>query len=235
MAKILLIDLETFGFDFSADKGFILCGSYKWIGENKVHTITHKDREAFREKPNDDKEICRRLAEVIEEADLVVTWNGKSFDMRFLQTRMLKHRLGYLPPVPHEDALLTARARLKMRRSLDNVQKFFGLGHKKTDLNIETWMSAGAGNWKALQYVIHHCEQDVLVLEEAYNLISPMSRVHPSVAIINGEPEGCPFCGKKHLNSRGKIQALRHYRNRFHCRACGRWSTSDPIKHQRRK
>lgn len=231
MAKILFLDLETFGFDFLADKGFILCGSYKWQHEPVVRTVTHTSEKQFKKCPRNDKEICRELAKVIGEADLIVTWNGLRFDLPFLQTRMLKHRLGYLPPVPHEDGLKTARRTLKMRRSLDNIQKFFGLKEAKTELNLETWMDAGAGDWKALSYVVEHCEKDVLVLEEAYNLISPLSRVHPNVAIINGTPNGCPHCGKQgELQKRGKIHALRHYRLRFQCQKCGKWSTSTPIR-----
>jgi uncharacterized protein YprB with RNaseH-like and TPR domain len=215
----LLFDLETFGFDFSADKGFILCASYKWLGQDKVTTIKYGGG-------TDDKELCRELARIIELADLVVTWNGKSFDMRFLQTRMLKHRLGYLPPVPHEDGLLTARRSLKMRRSLDNVAKFFTFKEQKSPVSFDQWLEAGLGNPKALRYVINHCEKDVLVLEEAYKLLGPLSKVHPNVSAEEGR---CPFCHSKKLQQRGRVYALRHYRIRYHCR-CGRWSTSAPVK-----
>lgn len=219
MAKILLFDLETFGWDFAADKGFILCASYKWYGEKGVHTIKYTGG-------RDDRSLCKAMAQLIEEADMVVTWNGKDFDMRFLQTRMLKHRLGYLPPVPHEDGLLTARKSLKMRRSLDNVAKFFKFKNQKTPVSFDEWFEAGLGDKKALSYVIDHCEKDVLVLEEAYKLLGPLSKVHPNVA---KDSNLCPFCGKGKLQKRGFLYALRHYRIRYHCR-CGRWSSSAPIR-----
>lgn len=217
--KILLWDLETMGFDFSADKGWILCASWKWLGEKEVHTVEYK-------RPRNDYGVCLRMARLLEEADMHVTWNGKSFDMRFLATRMLKHRLGYLPPVPHEDGLLTARRHLKMRRSLDNVAKFFEFDEQKSPVSFETWFDAGLGDKKAMQYVVKHCEKDVLVLEEAYKLLGPLSKVHPNVS---GEEGRCPFCGGKDLQKRGRVCALRHYRIRYHCR-CGRWSTSAPVR-----
>jgi uncharacterized protein YprB with RNaseH-like and TPR domain len=232
--KVLIFDLETYGFDFSADKGYILCASYKWLDENKVHTIAHTDMAKFRSTPQDDKEICRQLLAVIVQADVLVGWNSKSFDARFLQTRLMKHGLGYLPPVPHCDLLLTSRQHTKMRRSLDNTQKFFGLSEAKTPLNIDTWMAAGRGEAKALKEVITHCVQDVKVTEEAYKLFAPLSQVHPNVSFKDGKA-GCPLCGAEKLQQRGTIWALRHFRIRYHCQDCGRWSTSHPYRTKQEK
>lgn len=235
MAKILFWDIETFGMDFNADKGFIMVISYKWQGEKEVHTITRKNPRKWSRKLFNDKTICAEFANILEKADMHVTWNGTKFDVPFLQTRMLKHRLGYLPPVPHEDGLRTARRTLKMRRNLDNIQKFFELGTPKEDMNlVKVWMPAAMGDPVALRQVIKRCESDVKLLEEAYDLIGPLSKVHPNVSIINGELDGCPFCGSKELNNRGKMHALRHYRLRYHCRKCGRWSTSGPITKKRK-
>lgn len=234
--KALLFDLETFGFNFNADAGFIMVISYKWLGDKKVHTITRDNPHKWTKHMQDDKEICRKFAAVVEEADMVIGWNSKSFDWRFLQTRMLKHGLGYLPPVPHEDGLSTARRTLKMGRSLENIGKFFGLHTQKEKMDLaKVWTPAGMGDPVALKQVIKRCESDVLLLEEAYNLLAPLSKVHPNVCIIDGEPEGCPLCKGKRLQQRGRVNALRHYRLRFHCQDCGRWSTSEPIKQKRLK
>jgi len=229
--KALLFDIETYGMDFNADTGFIMAISYKWLGEKKVHTITRKNPNEWTKDFANDKERCKEFAKVVEEADLVIGWNSRSFDWRFLQTRMLYHRLGVLPPVAHEDGLLTARRTLKMRRSLENVGKFFGLKTQKEKMDLhKVWFPAACGDPIALKQVIKRCESDVLLLEEAYNLLAPLSNVHPNVCIIDGQPTGCPLCKSKKLNLRGRITALRHYRIRYHCRDCGRWSTSAPIK-----
>jgi len=171
--KCLLFDLETYGMDFNADTGFIMVASYKWLGEKKVHTITRKNPSQWVKDFSNDKELCRQMAEIIAQADMVVGWNSRSFDWRFLQTRMTYHRLGVLPPVPHEDGLLTARRTLKMRRSLENVGKFFGLKTEKEKMDLhKVWFPAACGDPKALKQVIKRCESDVLLLEEAYNLLN---------------------------------------------------------------
>jgi uncharacterized protein YprB with RNaseH-like and TPR domain len=232
--KCLLFDIETYGMDFNADTGFIMVISYKWVGEKKVHTITREKRNEWVKDFANDKEICRKFAKVVEEADMVVGWNSRSFDWRFIQTRMLYHRLGVLPPTPHEDGLLTARRTLKMRRSLENVGKFFGLKTQKEKMDLQkVWFPAACGDPVALKQVIKRCESDVLLLEEAYNLLAPLSKTHPNVSIIDGVVDGCPLCKSKKLQQRGKQVALRHYRIRYHCSDCGRWSTSAPIKIKR--
>jgi uncharacterized protein YprB with RNaseH-like and TPR domain len=233
-AKILIFDIECYTHDFAADKGYLLCIGYKWLGDKKVGMIRPKNMDAFRRDPTNDKAMCQEFLKLVEQADIVAGWNSKSFDWRFLQTRILKHRLGYLPPVPHCDLLLTSRATTKMRRSLDNTGKFFGLKNQKVPLNIDRWMAAGRGDDAALREIIAHCVSDVLMTEEAYRLFAPMSRVHPNVALINGNQTGCPLCATVgSLQQRGKIHALRHYRLRYHCQKCGRWSTSGEIKYKK--
>lgn len=229
--QCLLWDIETYGMNFSADAGFIMVISYKWLGENKIYTITRNNPSKWSRKLFDDKEICRQFQKVFEQADMHVTWNGTRFDLPFLQTRMLKHKLGFLPPVPHEDGLRTARRSLKMRRSLENIGKFFELSTEKEEMNLaKVWMPSAMGDPTALKQVIKRCESDVKLLEEAYLLLRPLSKVHPNVGLIDDFPNGCPKCKSKRLQRRGKISALRHFRWRYQCADCGGWSTSNPIK-----
>lgn len=227
--KILLWDIETYGMNFNADAGFIMVISYKWLNEKEVYTITRHNPHKWTKKLFDDKFICSEFKKVFEKADMHVTWNGTKFDVPFLQTRMLKHKLGILPPVAHEDGLRTARRTLKMRRSLENIGKFFSLKTEKEKMDLASvWVPAAMGNPKALKQVIKRCESDVLLLEEAYKLLAPLSKTHPNVT---GEADKCPVCGSKQLHKRGAQKALRHYRNRYQCQDCGRWSTSRPIKY----
>lgn len=234
--KALLFDIETYGMDFNADTGFIMAISYKWLDESKVHTITRKNKNEWVKDFANDREICREFARVVEEADMVIGWNSRSFDWRFIQTRMTYHRLGVLPPVPHEDGLQTARRTLKMRRSLENIGKFFGLHTQKEKMDLhKVWFPAACGDPTALKQVIKRCESDVLLLEEAYQLLKPLSKVHPNVSVIDGKGDGCPICGGKRLQQRGKVHALRHHRLRFQCQDCAHWSTSAPIKSKKKE
>lgn len=229
--KILIFDIECYTHDFAADKGYMLCIGYKWLGDKETHVIVPCNLEKWSKNPTADKEQIIEFMRLVEEADLVVGWNSKSFDWRFIQTRALKHKLGALPPVPHADLLLTARNTTKMRRTLDNIGKFFDLKNQKIPLDINVWMAAGRGDIKALKQIIDHCIADVKMTEEAYYIFAPLSRVHPNVAMIEGKPGHCPRCGKDALIRKGEVKALRHYRKQFKCKNCGHWPTSNPIKY----
>jgi predicted RNA-binding Zn-ribbon protein involved in translation (DUF1610 family) len=231
--KILFYDLETYGHDFSANLGYILCASYKWLHEKKVHTIGHKLTGRHVADITNDKFICEQMAALINESDVVVTWNGRDFDHRFLQARMLHHGLGALKWDGQEDLLMTARKRLKMRpRSLGEVGRFLGCKEQKMLVTKEVWMAAGRGEVAGLKEWQSRCVSDVLLLEEIYHKLGPLSNTHPNVTHRQIDGNLCPFCGKDELQSRGRTLALRHYRQRYRCQGCGKWATGNPIKYK---
>lgn len=228
--RIVLWDIETFGFDFSADKGFILCGSYKTLGRRGIETAVRVNL-APGKALWDDKLVCQQLYRAISEADMWVTHNGKRFDVPFLNTRLLKHGLNPLPPVPHFDTCEVIWKKLKMRARLDSAQKFFGWGHKKTDLNLATWTEAASGDKRALREVVRHCEADIRVLEDAYMTFRVLGYKHPNIAAIAEDGERCPYCGKRNtLQRRGYIVSKVRHSARYQCQSCGGWSHGAPEK-----
>ncbi|WP_437339006.1 ribonuclease H-like domain-containing protein [Sorangium sp. So ce394] len=67
----------------------------------------------------EEEPILRRLAERLEGASMIITYNGKAFDMPLLRTRYVMNRLPPPPELPHLDLVHVARrihkARLKTR------------------------------------------------------------------------------------------------------------------------
>lgn len=66
-------------------------------------------------RPVDEPALLRWVAERVAAADLVITYNGKSFDLPLLASRMVMNRMPPLPERPHLDLLHVAR-RLHQRR-----------------------------------------------------------------------------------------------------------------------
>lgn|SRR3990167_3311921 len=228
-AKVLFLDLETYGHDFAANLGYILCGSYKWLGQKQVITIQRKKIVPWIKEAENDKQICEKLAAVIAEAEIVVTWNGIDFDYKFLQARMLRHGLGALKVDGHEDLLRTARKRLGMRpRSLEEVGRFLKCSEQKQKVPKEVWLASGRGDPKAIKTWISRCESDVRLLEEIYHKLGPLSITHPKISNI---VSACVFCGEQKLQKQGFKRALRHYRQVYQCKNCRKWQTSNPIKY----
>ena len=218
--RVILWDLEFFHINWGADLGVIFCMGWKVLGEKQIHIesfwkTNHADT-------LDDKELCNKLRSVLSEADMWVTYNGIKCDVPFLQTRLLHHNLEPLPPVAHKDVYYTAKFKLKLSRNrLYDVQTFLNLKDEKTPVNLIQWLRAIGGNKKAQDEIIHHCKQDVLVLEEAYLKLRPLMNSHPRL-----EGYGvCNKCGGTLLKNKIYYTATRYAKITVQCQKCRGYET----------
>ena len=67
--------------------------------------------------------------------------------------------------------------------------------------------------------------RDVLLLEEAYLVLRPWIRSHPSHAAFTGR-NVCPKCGSARIEGRGLATLTTGRYQRLHCLECGAWSRS---------
>lgn len=224
--RILSLDTECFHMNWDAGVAVLFCMSYKWMDDPKVHTLSVWDLPG--KDQLDDSRLCKEIAKVIEEADMLITYNGIRFDIPFIQTRMLANELPILSPKPHKDLYYTAKFKLKLNRySLFAVQSFLRLNAAKTPVDLRQWLKALIGDKKAQKEIIVHCENDVKVLEEAYLKLRPLMLAHPTVY----GKEVCNKCGSNHLQKRGiYITTGRTNKQRFQCQKCGGWTTATITK-----
>lgn len=222
--KLILWDLETAGYNFKGDKGFILCGGIKELGKPAYVLV----RDNIKQDPLNDKKLCKQLYNVLSQADMWVTHNGKWFDVRFLNTRLIHWGLPSLPNVPHFDTCELAFKRLAVKASLESLGKFLGCHVSKYTVDMNQWFRAQAGNPDALKEIVHHCKNDVKLTEEVYKKLRPMSFKHPNTAAIQNDNRRCPICGKKDtLQRRGWQVGQVNRAYRYQCtgkNGCGAWS-----------
>lgn len=214
-------DLETS--NLSASFGSIICAGFKTVGEGKpvVLDISQYSGDILQAE----KKLVKDLSEVLLDADCWLTWFGTYFDIPYLNTRLLYHNLPVLPAnFAHIDGWKTAKNRLKLGNNrLNTVQQFLNLDDEKTHIKGEMWILALSGNKKAMKYLVDHCYQDVLVLEQAYERLKPLIIDHPNRGLLDGRG-GCGICGGEKLQKRGfHITRTRKYQ-RFQCQDCGSWS-----------
>lgn len=223
-ARILFYDIEST--DLDADFGNMLAFGYKFQGgEAKVLSLLDTNKHCSkcgRVDAVDDKPLIAQAHKVLASADMWVTWYGKGFDAKFINTRVLDAGLPPLPDIPHVDLYWTARGNLKLSSNrLANVQNFLQLPTHKTPLTRRVWRRAQAGDVKSIEYIIDHCEKDVDVLDEAYQRLKPYVRQHPRVSTV----EACRVCGEA-VQKRGfALTTLRGPRYRVQCTGCGAWET----------
>lgn len=177
--RIAAIDLETT--DLKAMMGLLLCGSFQQIVPPEyegIEAYTIFDADQPKGNANPDKALAIALRDEMEKYDMIVTWNGKMFDIPFLNARLLKHKERPVRVKFHFDAMYQAgySANRIGSKKLVNVQKFLDCVEAKTDIDWDVWKLAILGDDAALAQVIEHCEQDVKVLAEVYWRLLPYLR-----------------------------------------------------------
>jgi uncharacterized protein YprB with RNaseH-like and TPR domain len=65
---------------------------------------------------------------------------------------------------------------MRTSSKLDNLQQYLGLPDEKTKITWDDWQRAMSGDKKAMDVIVEHNQQDVIVLEEAYWRLLPAMR-----------------------------------------------------------
>jgi DNA polymerase elongation subunit (family B) len=172
-----------------------------------------------------DKNLVRHASKVLKLSDQWVTYNGRRFDVPYIQTRMLRHHLGFLPTGTKHVDLYTDMARVRLnlaRRSKDNVARWLGLSPDKP-YDPEVWVDAARGKPSAVRKVVAHCRSDVELEKEIYletrGLMDKHMRYYTDL-------EGCRICGAR-VKGEGRyitVHKDKHLKKiRVSCTECGAW------------
>lgn len=144
----------------------IICVCWKWDGEKTVHSLSWNK--------GDDKELCKKFSKIIDEADIVCTQNGDSFDIKWLRTRCLYHNIPFPVKLNSIDTLKLAKANFYFNSNkLDYMGKFTGVGGK-IDTTYSLWKDILLKNCtQSMNKMIEYCKIDVVRLEEVYKKLKP--------------------------------------------------------------
>lgn len=214
--NILFLDIEAS--NLSASMGYVLAIGYKWAHEKKAKVLTLAQYPG--KKKTDDTELLKAFEPIFLKADVVVHHFGQYYDIPFLQTRRIIHKMNPLPVVSQVDTWRIAKKRLKFHSNrLDAILKALGCPYQKTALDGNIWIDASAGDRKALKYVAEHCYWDVMVLEWVYNRLKSVWDQHPTVYSAANNP--CKVCGKGKMLSNGLRPGSKKVYRRLSCSKCG--------------
>lgn len=231
MAKILVLDIETspalayiwrtFKENISneqiVDPTRMISFSAKWVGEKKVRTYTEWDDGAFG--------MVLELWDLLNEADAIVSYNGKSFDIPHINREFIFWRLDPPAPYAHIDLYQTVRSKFKfMSGKLGWVVDVLDLGGKMAHEGFGLWRSVLEGDPKAQKRMAKYNAQDVVITEALYLELRPWIGAHPSVALIDGHAHACPACGSTRLQKRGVQRTSVSEFQRYQCNECHSWS-----------
>lgn len=166
---IAYFDIEAS--DLMANWGLMLTWCLKYRGDENIRDGVITKKEIFDYKY--DKRILGELLEELNNVDILVTYYGTGFDIPFVRTRALYY--GYEFPaygsMYHWDLFYKVRSKLKThRKSLEVVTKYYGI-EGKTHLEPEMMFNAQYGHPKALKELLHHNQEDVIILEKLHNIL----------------------------------------------------------------
>lgn len=195
-ARVLIYDIETSpnigwfwraGYKLNITPGqiiterAIICVSYKWLGEDQVYNLAW-------DKNQCDKFLIEQFVDVLNEADLIVAHNGDRFDIKWLKTRALYHRIPMLPNYKQFDTLKVAKSKLLLNSNrLDYIAKFLGYeGKNSTSINL--WLDIIFKKCKvAMNTMLEYCDEDVRQLEKVYKEFRYLDNPRLHQGVINGD------------------------------------------------
>lgn len=244
--NIILFDLETLpnlqevlkvwpqldnfpGRTMKATVTSIICAGYKYFGEKQTHCINAWDFPAWKKDVNNDKRLCEVLYDVLKDADCVITHNGKRFDWKFLNTRLVVNGLPPLHKIPHIDTCQLARSNLFLfSNRLDTLGEFLAGDHKMKHEGWGLWVKTYNKDPKALKKMEKYCKQDVKLLEKVYKILRPFAGNIPNFNLWSeGEKSLCPSCGSKKIKSHGLRHTKTKSYRRYRCLDCLSFSKVD--------
>ena len=199
----------------------IICICYKWAGEDKIYSL-HWDNE------QNDKLLLEKFIKVANEADELIGHNGDRFDLPWIRTRCLYHRIPVFPVYTTLDTLKFARSKFKFNSNrLDYIAKFLGIG-QKSHTEYDLWKKIVLyKDREALEYMIDYCKNDVNILELVYNELATYLPAKTHHGVLNGgEKYSCPECGSENMIfSKKRMTALGTSRIQIQCKDCGKYHT----------
>jgi hypothetical protein len=232
--KILALDIETrpglaYVWDLF-DKGntplqmlvepsSVICFAAKWVG------APARSMEFYADWKDGHEGMLAEAHRLLSEADSVLTYNGDRFDLPKLDGEFLV--ADFEPPAPYEriDLYKTARKFGFMSARLAHLLDQLGLAGKLKHEGFGLWKGVMAGDPKAERRMEQYNRRDVLAMEEAYDIIRPWIRQHPSVALHDGYADllACPRCGGG-LRREGFAYTRQSKYQRYQCKQCSGWT-----------
>lgn len=235
--KILLLDIETapilgyvwslwennLGLNQIKSDWHIIAWAAKWLDDAPSKIMYQDQRKA--KNIEDDKQLLKGIWKLIDDADVIITQNGISFDIKKLNARFILN--GMKPPSSFKHIDTKRIASKKFAFTSNKLEymtnklctKYKKLKHNKFS-GFELWSECLKGNIEAWNEMEKYNKYDVLSLEELYHKLQPWdSSINYNV--YTDELTKLCACGSSNLVKNGyKYTSVGKYQ-RYLCNDCG--------------
>jgi uncharacterized protein YprB with RNaseH-like and TPR domain len=203
--KVLLLDIETapnlvavfqlkqtyINPRYIMANGYTMCFTAKWLGKKETF---------FAKNPDGHTPMLKQIHRLLVEADAVVHYNGKKFDMPTLNAEFLLHGLPPIENLVQIDLYSLVRKGFNFPSyKLDYVCQRLGLGKKVENGGWDTWKqcmdkahSKHKTAWKLME---KYNRGDIVLLERLYGVLRPwfatthgFKRIHEYLSGLRKKP-----------------------------------------------
>lgn len=231
--KVLTLDIETsplvcytwglknqfIGINQIIEPTRILCFAAKWLDEKRV--------QFYSEWTTGKQEMLDAAHSLVSEADVIVGYNHRSFDMKHFTREFMEAHMAPPPPVPTVDLFRESLQAYFPSHKLDYVSQALGLEGKLGHTGFQMWTDVLNGDEKARRLFERYCKQDVVLTEKLYLEMLPYLKTQPIAALYTDDDAdivACPKCGTETLQRRGFAFTRMGKFVRYQCTDCGSWS-----------
>lgn len=232
--KVLCLDIENFPclvyswglgevnipLEFLKRDWSICAWSAKWVGSDKIYYMDNRGKKNV----YDDRELVAGLIKLINEADVIIGQNVRSFDLRKIRARAKFHGFKPFKPCKVTDILTEERKvfawtshKLAYKTTM-NV-KYQKLEHKEFP-GFSLWEACMENVTKAWRSMQEYCEYDVLSTEERYLDVRGWIKTH-HLGPVDGQLR-CK-CGSTNLRRKGFAFTDAAKYQIYQCQDCGKW------------
>jgi len=213
---------ENIGVDQIIEPTRVICAAWQWGHEDPADgTFFHAEWYV-----DGHLGMVEMLHSVLDEADVVVHYNGASFDVPHLNREFME--AGLTPPSPFAQVDLY-KVVSKMFRFTSNrlahvsdVLKLGPEGKLHTDFSL--WKDVLAGDKQARLDMQTYNMNDVVITRELHEKFKPWVPGPPNAGLYaDSEEPICVSCGSSELEKRGFAYTSAGKFQRFQCQGCGRW------------
>lgn len=168
--------------------------------------------------------MIRTAHHLLDNADAVVHYNGRRFDVPHLNREFVE--IGLNPPSPFKQIDLWRVVSSKFNFPSNKLEYVASelLEHEKIRTDMGLWNRVIAGDKTAQAEMEKYNLRDVELTDELYTLLLPWIDRHPNVGLyVPSDAPTCTACSSTNVQKRGYAYTNAGKFQRYACGDCGRW------------
>jgi len=172
----------------------IICISWSWGPDGDVHNVRWDNDQC-------DKQLLIDFINVLNEADEIVAHNGDRFDIKWIRTRAVFHRVPMRNSYKTLDTLKKAKSQFNFpNNKLDTIAQFLGVGAKVEHDGMKMWDAVQDGDLHYLDEMVKYCDGDIVVLRDVYYTLEKYFKPNTHAGVLGGNLKfSCSCCGSENI------------------------------------